>query len=59
MSQRVKIALYALTKYLQNKFRSQPKNKRVLIVFQQVFGDSILLLPALQGYMELLFHQGL
>ena len=29
MSQRVKIALYALTKYLQNKFRRQPKNKRV------------------------------
>lgn len=56
MSQRVKIALYALTKYLQNKFRRQPKNKRVLIVFQQVFGDSILLLPALRGYMEL-YHK--
>ena len=56
MSQRVKIALYALTTYLQNKFRIQPKNKLVLIVFQQVFGDSVLLLPALQGYMEL-YHK--
>lgn len=56
MSQKVKIALYALTKYLQNKFRRQPENKRVLIVFQQVFGDSILLLPALRGYMEL-YHK--
>lgn len=56
MSQRIKIALYALTKYLQNRFRKRPKNKRVLIVFQQVFGDSILLLPALRGYMEL-YHK--
>ena len=43
--------------HVANKIRKKPRNKRVLLIFQQVFGDSIILLPALEGYMELYHKQ--
>ena len=54
--ERLKIALTAIGINIVNKFHQKPRIKRVLLVFQQVFGDSIILLPALEGYMEL-FHK--
>lgn len=54
--ERIKIAISALGIHLANKFRKKPRNKRVLLIFQQVFGDSIILLPALEGYMDL-YHK--
>lgn len=54
--ERIKITLYAVGLFILNKFRQRPQNHKVLIIFQQVFGDSIILLPALNGYIEL-FHK--
>ena len=51
--ERFKIALTAIGINIANRIHRKPRNKRVLLVFQQVFGDSIILLPALEGYMEL------
>lgn len=55
--ERTKIALNAIGMNILNRFRRQPKTGRVLIIFQQVFGDSILLLPALEGYVELYYRR--
>lgn len=55
--ERFKIALTAIGIHIANKFHKKPRNKRVLLVFQQVFGDSIILLPALEGYMRLYHDQ--
>lgn len=55
--ERIKIAAYAIYIHLTNKVRTKPKNGKVLMLFQQVFGDSIILLPALEGYMELYHKQ--
>ncbi|WP_455667720.1 glycosyltransferase family 9 protein [Phocaeicola sp.] len=52
---RIFISLYALTRNILNRLSVQPENRKVLIIFQQVFGDSVILLPALEGYVEL-FH---
>ena len=54
---RVLISLDALRLHISNKFKSKPANKQVLIIFQQAFGDSVILLPALKGYMELYHKQ--
>lgn len=54
--ERLKIALTAIGINIANRIHRKPRNKRVLLVFQQVFGDSIILLPALEGYMEL-YHK--
>lgn len=54
--ERIKIVIYAIYIHLANKLRSKPHNGRVLMLFQQVFGDSIILLPALEGYVEL-YHR--
>ena len=55
--ERIKIAMAAVGIHVANKIRKKPRNKRVLLIFQQVFGDSIILLPALEGYMELYHKQ--
>lgn len=55
--ERIKIAIAAVGIHVANKIRKKPRNKRVLLIFQQVFGDSIILLPALEGYMELYHKQ--
>ena len=52
---RIFIVMFALVRNIWNRLLVQPENKKVLIIFQQVFGDSVLLLPALDGYVEL-FH---
>lgn len=54
--ERFKIALSAICVNIANKVCRPPRNKKVLLIFQQVFGDSIILLPALEGYMEL-YHE--
>lgn len=54
--ERLKIAIAAIGIYCSNKWNKKPHNKRVLLIFQQVFGDSVILLPALKGYMEL-YHK--
>ncbi|MDO5526569.1 MAG: glycosyltransferase family 9 protein [Prevotella sp.] len=54
--ERLKIALSAIGIHIANKVCSHPQNKKVLLIFQQVFGDSIILLPALEGYVEL-YHR--
>lgn len=51
---RIMIALYAIFLHLKNKIHcSKTDEKIVLIVFQQVFGDSVILSSALSGYMDL------
>lgn len=55
--QRVLIALYAIGIYIANKFCYKRNTGRVLIIFQQVFGDSVILLPALEGYIELYYKR--
>ena len=57
VQERIKIAMAAVGIHVANKIRKKPRNKRVLLIFQQVFGDSIILLPALEGYMELYHKQ--
>lgn len=59
VQERIKIAMAAVGIHVANKIRKKPRNKRVLLIFQQVFGDSIILLPALEGYMELYHKQRL
>ena len=54
---RFKIAVYAIYIYILNKFSKKCSNKNVLIIFQQVFGDSVILLPALEGYIELYYKR--
>lgn len=55
--QRVLIALYAIGIYIANKFCYKRNTGRVLIIFQQVFGDSVIFLPALEGYIELYYKR--
>lgn len=54
--ERTKIAVHAFALNILNRFRKHSPTGRVLIVFQQVFGDSILLLPTLEAYIEL-YHR--
>ena len=51
--ERLNIAVWAIGRNITNRFRKQPQNKRVLLIFQQIFGDSVILLSALQGYVDL------
>lgn len=57
--QRILIALYALWRNLIGRFCSPRKGKpkQVLILFQQVFGDAVVLTSALQGYADLFVKQ--
>lgn len=56
--QRLLIALYALWRNTVNRFSSKEDQKgRVLIIFQQVFGDAVVLMSALQGYVDLFAKQ--
>ena len=56
--QRLLIALYAIWCNLQNRISKQPcKQGRVLIIFQQVFGDAVVFSSALQGYIDLFVRQ--
>ena len=57
--QRLLIALYALWRNLIGRFCSPQKGKseQVLILFQQVFGDAVVLTSALQGYVDLFVRQ--
>ena len=55
--ERLKIAFYALSCNIINRFSSPRHPKRVLIVFQQIFGDSIIFLPALEGYVDLYYKK--
>ena len=52
--QRLLIALFALWRNIVNRFSNQKGQKgQVLIIFQQVFGDAVVLVSALQGYVDL------
>lgn len=57
--QRLLIALYAIWRNLAGRFRPprQGRPERVLILFQQVFGDAVILSSALQGYINLFVRQ--
>lgn len=57
--QRLLIALYAIWRNLAGRFSSPRKKKaeQLLILFQQVFGDAVVLTSALQGYVELFVRQ--
>lgn len=55
--ERLKIAVWAIGRNITNRFRHQPKTGKVLLIFQQVFGDSIIALPALRGYVDLYYKQ--
>ena len=57
--QRLLIALYALWRNLIGRIGSPRKGnpKQVLILFQQVFGDAVVLTSALQGYIDLFVRQ--
>lgn len=56
--QRLLIALYALWRNLINRFSFQKGQKeKVLIIFQQVFGDAVVLTSTLQGYVDLFVKQ--
>lgn len=57
--QRILIALYALWKYQLNRFsKKNRKEESVTIVFNGIFGDAIILLSALHGYIELYSRKG-
>ena len=57
--QRLLIALYAIWRNFVGRFCTpqQGRQERVLILFQQVFGDAVIFSSALQGYVELFVHQ--
>lgn len=57
--QRLLIALYAIWRNLAGRFCSPRKGhpEHVLILFQQVFGDAVVLTSALHGYVELFVKQ--
>ncbi len=56
--QRLLIALYALWRNIANRFsKSKEENGRVLIIFQQIFGDAVVLSSALPGYVDLFVKQ--
>lgn len=57
--QRLLIALYAIWRNLVGQFGSprHGRPERVLILFQQAFGDAIVLSSALQGYVDLFVRQ--
>ena len=56
--QRLQIALFALWRNLRNRFFRKVEAKgRVLIIFQQVFGDAVVLTSAFQGYVDLFVKQ--
>ena len=58
MTQRLQIALFALWRNLRNHlFQKGDANGHVLIIFQQVFGDAVVLTSALQGYVDLFVKQ--
>lgn len=56
--QRVLIAIYAIWRNLLNRIaRKKGKQGAILIIFQQVFGDAVVLSSALQGYVDLFVKQ--
>lgn len=55
---RLQITGYAIAKNIANKFHSSKDTRNILIVFQQVFGDAIVLTSSLQGYVDLYVTQG-
>lgn len=55
---RLLISGYAISKNIINRFRSPKDTKNILIVFQQIFGDAIVLTSSLQGYVDLYVMQG-
>ncbi len=56
--QRILIALYALWRNIANRFSlKKDKEKHLLIIFQQVFGDAVVFSSALPGYVELFVKQ--
>lgn len=54
---RTLIAADAVLANIGNRFKVHKPTNKVLVIFQQVFGDSIILLPALRGYIELFHNQ--
>lgn len=57
--ERIKISLYALYLNLVNRFIRHNSTKRVLIVFQQIIGDSVIFLHPLEEYVRFCNSQGL
>lgn len=57
--QRLIIALYAIWRNMVGRFSPPRKGEpeSVLVVFQQVFGDAVVLTSALQGYVEFFVRQ--
>ncbi len=49
----VLITIYALWCWLANHMHRMTVNKNVIIIFQQIFGDSVFLVPMLKGFEEL------
>lgn len=47
------ITVYALWCWLTNHLHRKTDNKNVIIIFQQIFGDSVFLVPMLKGLVEL------
>ena len=46
------IVVYAFWCYLTNYLHRKVDNKEILVIFQQVFGDSIFLVPLLRGFSD-------
>ena len=56
--QRLLIAIYAIWRNIINRISRKPDQKGVvLIIFQQVFGDAVVLSSALHGYVDLFVKQ--
>ena len=57
--QRLLIALYAIWRNLVGRLRAprEGRSEQVLILFQQVFGDAVVLASALHGYVDLFVRQ--
>ena len=45
--------VYAIWCWMRNHLHHKVENRNVLIIFQQVYGDSVLLVPLLKGFVEL------
>ena len=56
--QRILIAIYAIWRNLINRISPRcGQEGQVLILFQQVFGDAVVLTSVLQGYVDLFVKQ--